>query len=907
MPSVESTISHIVVEVSRQLAPSLIGDPEIRCSRSPRAATEQLLHDIGDEAGTLLTYLQSPDFAVLVAQLRVLPAMGQVITAQLRQGLRLAGLSDTSLPRTSDVVQQVLAMACNEAEVLFHRPSARIFQHDVGVSAIGSSRVLGQLESLTEFHNFAARMRSQVVALHNRIRLPHIGVSRAVRYEELYVRPRLQTHPGPLGAPGDRRVILGDPGAGKSTFAAKFAHDTASDESGRVPFLLVLREFTASFDEGGHDLVHYLENLCRAPYNVKPPQDAVDYLLRSGRAVVVLDGLDEVVRTESRRRVVKLVEGFAHIYPLVPILVTARRIGYDEAPLSNELFTTARIRDFTEPEVRTYVERWFVLDEATSPAERQRLVTSFMEDSSQIPDLRSNPLLLTLLCAMYSSDRYLPRNLAQVYERCALMLFEQWDAKRGIPLPMKFIGRLRGAVQHLAWTMFTAPESGKAQSRTKIVRTLTTYLEGMIDDHDESAATAEQFLEFCTGRAWILTDVGATNFEPQFGFTHRTFLEYFAAEHLVRIHRTAKDLWAALGRNITQWEVVAQIALQLHDRNVAGGVDELLAEALHHGGLDFAARSLHYMHPSTRTVRAITVAAVHRSVRVHDRVVIAKRDLSRTDDALYNCLYSASAANLQVVEKAVADELGLLIEDHLVGAAVVLNSLGRPDQPTGTRWAEIHRALCVQHQDDLTHTWKAAPWGTAVLFAEPESLEQLVRRFGAACMYVCGTFHRSSHPSAAKSLIHHNDLPFSDSAAAALADTMTELPTPWAAQTEFNGSDVILSMCDERTDSLRLMLALPYLELFCTYHSSNAWAPTYAMLVHGRTTEHARPAVLLGLGQIGLSAKVCAFLSSWVRGEISVTLPDLPSTLPRRLPRRRRRSAAQAGTSPPPAAAPSGS
>ncbi|WP_335618111.1 NACHT domain-containing protein [Lentzea guizhouensis] len=748
-------------------------------------------------------------------------------------------------------------------------------------------------------------MRSQVVALHNRIRLPHIGVSRAVRYEELYVRPAIQTHPGPLGAPGDRRVILGDPGAGKSTFAAKFAHDTASDELGRVPFLLVLREFTASFDEGGHDLVHYLEKLCQAPYNIKPPQDAVDYLLRSGRAVVVLDGLDEVVRTESRRRVVKLVEGFAHIYPLVPILVTARRIGYYEAPLSNELFTTARIRDFTEDQVRTYVEHWFVLDEATSPAERHRLVTSFMEDSGQIPDLRSNPLLLTLLCAMYSSDRYLPRNLAQVYERCALMLFEQWDAKRGIPLPMKFHGRLRGAVQHLAWTMFTARESGRAQSRSKIMTTLTNYLEGMIDDHDESVATAEQFLEFCTGRAWILTDVGATRFEPQFGFTHRTFLEYFAAEHLVRIHRTAKDLWAAMARNITQWEVVAQIALQLHDRNVAGGVDELLAEALEHGGLDFAVRSLHYMHPSTRTVRAIAVAAVHKSVRVRDRVSIAKRDLSDADDALYTCMYFASAANQQVIEKAVADEIGLLVQAHVVGAAVVLDSFGRPDQPAGTRWADVHRALLAQHREDLTRTLNASPWGAAVLFAEPESLEQLLRRFGPASMYVCGNFHRFSYPSAAKSLIHHNVLPFSDDAAASLADTMTESSTPWAPQTAFNCSDVILNMCDERTDSLRLMLALPYLELFCTYHASNAWAPTYTMLVNGRTDELARPAVLDRLERLPLSARVRAFLSSWVQHEISVTVPDQPSLLPRRLPRRQLRSAAPAGTSPAPATEPS--
>ncbi|KOV80067.1 hypothetical protein ADL03_34320 [Nocardia sp. NRRL S-836] len=905
MPSVESTISRIVVNVSRQLAPSLEVNPRIRCSGISRAATEQLLDELGHEAGTLLEYLRSPDFAVLIAQLRVRPTATEAVTRQLREGLRLAGLPEHLRTRTVGVVREVLDAACREALWLFHRPSARILPNDVAVSATGASRVLAQLESLTECHDFAARMRSQVVALHSRIRLPHIGVSRAVRYEELYVRPSIRTHPGPFGAPGDRRVVLGDPGAGKSTFAAKFAHDIASDGSGRVPFLLVLREFTATFDEGGRDLVHYLEMLCQAPYNTKPPQDAVDYLLRSGRAVVVLDGLDEVVRTELRRRVVKLVEGFAHTYPLVPILVTARRIGYGEAPLPDELFTTARILDFGEQEVKAYVERWFVLDEATSPAERQRLVTSFMEDSSQIPDLRSNPLLLTLLCAMYSSDRYLPRNLAQVYERCALMLFEQWDAKRGIPLPMNFHGRLRGAVQHLAWKVFTAPEPGQAQSRTTIVQTLTSYLESILDDHDESTATAEEFLEFCTGRAWILTDVGATRFEPQFGFTHRTFLEYFAAEHLVRSHRTAKDLWSALGPNIAQWEVVAQIALQLHDRNVAGGADELLAEALDHGGLDFAARSLHYVHPRTRTVKAIAAAAVNRSVGVRGRVTIARADLSDIDDALYNCLHTASPANLRVIETAVADELGRHIREHAVSAAVVLANLVRGATSEDTRWAAVQRELVARHREDLVQVWNTSPWGAAVLFAQPESLERLVRRFGVAAMYVRGTFHRDTHPSAAQNLLYPHTLPFADSAADTIADTIAEQPVPWAPATTFAESDVFLNTCAGRTDSLRLMLALPYLELLDTYRASGTCGPVHTMLMNGRMEASSRADALRWLDKAELTAAVRTFIGRWLRDEISVTEPNLPPPLPRRVSRRPPRSPVPAGTSPAPAAKPS--
>ena len=93
---------------------------------------------------------------------------------------------------------------------------------------------------------------------------------------------------------------------------------------------------------------------------------------------------------------------------------------------------------------------------------------------------------------------------------------------------------------------------------------------------------ADDFLEFCTGRAWILTDVGITAGEPIYGFAHRTFLEYFAAEYLVRSHPRPEDIWAALRRHLVtgEWEVIAQIALHLLDRSFDRGADNFLRLAL---------------------------------------------------------------------------------------------------------------------------------------------------------------------------------------------------------------------------------------------------------------------------------------------------------------------------------------
>ncbi|HEV2782145.1 MAG TPA: NACHT domain-containing protein [Actinophytocola sp.] len=887
------------------------------------------------EVRGLNDYLSSPDFEEIVLQFVLGRLLGDVswegltvdIREQMRHGLRhSAGLRRELLVTGSDVLLSALLTTFEVPLGSQLKPEVCASAAHLTAAAAANSRLLREVANLAEFHDFARQLRAQVATIHGHMRLPHLGVSRSVPYGQLYVEPVLRAEYGDfrtpnleeLALPGQRSVILGDPGAGKSTLAAKLAHDVASDlvpgAEGRVPFLLVLRNFAGSFRAGGKGLAQYLEHVCGDPYNLEPPPKAVDYLLRNGRALVLLDGLDELMEPELRRKFVQLVHGFVSRYPLVPVLVTARRIGYWDVPLDRQLFTTGVVAELGEDQVSKYAIRWFALDDSTPEGERTRMASSFLTESKNIAELRANPLLLALLCAMYSSEHYIPLNLAQVYERCAVMLFDRWDSMRGITLPLQFQGRLRGAVQYLAWQLFNAEESGKAQLRHRIVQILTDHLVAKRFDEDEAIATAEQFVDFCTGRAWILTDVGATDIEPRYGFTHRTFLEYFAAEHLVRARPTAHQLWDALRPKVLagQWEVVAQIALQLLDRNVDGGVDAFLRLVLAETPDDihersrlnqFSARTLGYLHPSQDVIAEVVTAALNASLegdirdrfhyRAHGEIFA---EVQTSDSALRILIGNCSPGNLPAVRRFLVAILDRVVESGSETALFVsLRLFGDSidaDDRTLQEWEQARQDFRDRHAS-VIHTWReSSPWGCIVT---GEEADRIVTKFGPWPLYLGNAFLTKPLPSLADQLLSSGMAIGGTSLdVTKLCNALVAAGRPWISDERWwSHFSQIRPRLNEFYDKLiadltrrdaplapMVLLSLPYLETR-THLFSSGPLPRTAQLLRRLITVRTQGDMNLDLEWDMLdptfSDEVRTFLISWARGEFSVLTPPLES------------------------------
>ncbi|MER6590347.1 NACHT domain-containing protein [Micromonospora purpureochromogenes] len=569
------------------------------------------------------------------------------IREQLRHGLRHHGeFTEADLLQATDVLHELVDAAVHavrQTAAPGTLDNGRAVAMAARVAAAGAlnSELLNRLKTLDEVNQFAKAVRSATKAGHAKLRMAAHDLNRQVDYAQLYITPVLrpaaasalwESSTSKTFALADgmnnavRFVILGDPGAGKSTLAAKLAHDLAADKigglEGQVPILLVVRAHTQSLRTDHHTLLHYLEAACRRPGNVNPPPDALEYLLLNGRATVIIDGIDELGDSSYRQSFVQLVDGFAHRYPLARVIVTSRVVGYPDASLDSDLFPTVDIAPFNEIQVNQYANRWFRLDTTLDADQRRQLTEAFMRESEMARDLRVNPLVLSLLCGLYSTVHYIPRNKPEIYEKCAELLFETWDRSRGIEVTHRYGAHIRPAVQRLAWRLFTDPQGRQALPRAELIAFLAEYMKTKrFEDPDEAAQAAADFLDFCAGRAWVLTDVGSDALQPHYGFVHRTFLEFFAASQLVKHQPDPEVVWNQLKPHLldSTWDVVGQLAVQILDRHCDDGADRVLRLVLAHvdevpsascSHLAFAARCMENIAPDNTTLREVVTRVV---------------------------------------------------------------------------------------------------------------------------------------------------------------------------------------------------------------------------------------------------------------------------------------------------------
>jgi hypothetical protein len=360
-----------------------------------------------------------------------------------------------------------------------------------------------------------------------------------VRLEDVYVEPRL--FPDRDGTDADsltlvdlllmrRAVVMGGPGAGKSTLVRRLARTLAvAGEGGTpaaTPMIVIANEFAESLRlEPDMSLRRYLTTRLSPRFGSFFAEE-----LELGRATVLIDGLDEVADESLRMRTATLAGNFTHEYPNVGLIATSRRVGY-RSPASWASFAELKIAPFDSDQISDFIGRWAAIlrDQEFNQPDANLLIEDIAR-SERVRELAGTPLLLTILVLLWNRGTRLPQHLAELYDLATMTLLRDWPARR---LGRSFDERqMLGLLQPVALDLVARGETtvGEADLLTRW-GTAFAELEGLTSEV-EARTRAKELLRLIGEHTGFFVEVGREAGERRYGFLHKSFAEYLAALEL---------------------------------------------------------------------------------------------------------------------------------------------------------------------------------------------------------------------------------------------------------------------------------------------------------------------------------------------------------------------------------------
>lgn len=403
-------------------------------------------------------------------------------------------------------------------------------------------------------------------------------------------------------------VVLGDPGSGKSTLVRYLLLALTAAEPGlglarhTLPIFFPVAAFAAARARQADlaplaYLSAYYAGLSQPDYG---PLFA--RALATGRALVLLDGLDEV--RAGREAVVLALEAFARQWESAGsrFLATSRVVGYAEAPLDPARFVAVAIEPLAEPQVRHFVERWsrayaalggpaapppgdlladLVREAAEAEAERRvarhaESLAAAVFAEPHVAELARNPLLLTILALIHTQGARLPDRRVDLYRRCVAALAETWNRARSLtgrpvdvllgdePLDERFVVNLLGPV---ALALHSEQAGGLVDQDDLEARIAATLQSADGVSRRRARRLARDFVELMRRDTGLLQERGYR----RFAFLHLTFEEYLAARGL--LESVAVEDPAALLQAYAadpRWHEVVRLAVAAAPQREAG-------------------------------------------------------------------------------------------------------------------------------------------------------------------------------------------------------------------------------------------------------------------------------------------------------------------------------------------------
>jgi predicted NACHT family NTPase len=298
----------------------------------------------------------------------------------------------------------------------------------------------------------------------------------------------------------------------------------------------------------------------------------VEEKLRAGDCVFLFDSFDEFGSQEARARVATMVGEFCAYAPEGNRFIVASRIVGYQGQLSSFGFQTVTVQRLTWELTTRLVHKWY---EALGQSDLALRLLSVLEANPRLNDLATNPMLLSLMVLVQYVERLIPDRRHVLYGECVKILMERRYASHKSRAEFNDVLPADEAtilLRAIACAMHRARQREVPRQRIE-----DEILRDAVKDMGLSKAaslTPQDIVGNIEQRSQLLVERGfSENGDKLMAFSHLTFQEYLVSKalHSEMISRSRQSVIDDLLRHYDddqEWweEVTLLFAAQLEGK-----------------------------------------------------------------------------------------------------------------------------------------------------------------------------------------------------------------------------------------------------------------------------------------------------------------------------------------------------